>query len=1193
MAKKMETILALGAAAVIAGSATLPQAAQAQEVTGNHDIKNKNNLELDSANNLSISVSGVTVTKAGGISPNANATYVPQTTVLPTGNQVTDGSVVTYNINVALNATNGKTFNVGNCTVTADPTVTYGSNPTPQDIKIANEIASQLQVQLQNAKNLNSTSTFNVQASIGIQGIDWNTTINPNIKIHIDGQTIPVNVQPLQGTTKYSEGIMTNPSTDGNNIIPGWNITKYNPYSQNRYNACTKTINSVTLQVSNSDSNAEAIPMYPNDMKETSNGTYVLTGQALSDLESGKAVFKMKPKNPNEKSIDTVTVTPTAISVDGINQTDLNAVNAIFYNGATTNWTYFPQGHLGKQIVQFEQSVKLNDSGHSSLNANWSSNVAAGLAGEWRVYSGLFLQDGSAVLYKNGNFVGNQKDKYISLSGLALQTLENGSPEAKLNLMRNIIEGRPVDGAIVVSGSALKNGTSCPSPINLVIAPTSNSATAQNGTSANNTVGVIPYNAPKYDSVITDSVVVAKALTVGVNLYPDTNSANFDGLIKGIDGFDSDGFIIGNNNQVTPTNVINNDAPNFTGIESAPVIDRTGEASVDESSNYIQGYSAKYPTVDGGSGSLSKQASWLNTSHIIPISTYAPSPVPGVDATYSKGTTLTIDLGAPFEIGSQGVSIGSVKIPAKDYKIEGNNLIITNVPTNIPASSMINTDVQYTDPATSNITITATSSNTDTSNPTGIVYDINNNSVPLTKIYPGGSVSTSQTIIVNHKFVSACVHLGTAVNADNESTLTDQITNGAKQDIKYLIIGQLPTANRKSLPGNSGQPSDGGLGATLESFTKNPPQWVLPKSSLNNPINQKIVLSTNENSLAKASSEIANPMNGWVRYKPGMDLSNYVAYAGVVNIKAGSIYDMSYKVKLKGIQSGTFQYTTSQFKYYDMNNKVGSLSNVINLAPGNVNLNNYWDANVVLMNKDGSTQEIPKVDLDKTIKVGGKQYSLAYLVAHGQDADGQWDNIPDTSTDHLEQSATQAFNNEVMQALGYKLVKATVQVGQAKPSEKDLNWFTTTGSINGNTEFTKVIFYLEKVTPKQVDTVTVKTADGKYVKVDGSLVTKDITQQNVNGQEGTETKLNKPVVPKGYYISKITVNGKEISDINGYTLPKDFTNTNTNIVYTVTKDPTVTVIVNGGEKPGTSTYTGTPGSKISIPAVKVGKGEHI
>ncbi|MGL5820105.1 MAG: hypothetical protein ACRCYE_00500, partial [Sarcina sp.] len=1144
MAKKIETILAVGAATVIAGTAVLPQATTGNVNKENHDIGSKNDLKLDSTNNLSISVTGTTMTKAGGINDGANSSYVPQTTVLPTGNQVTNGSVVTYNINVALNATNGKTFNVGDCTVTANPTVTYGSNPTPQDVKIANEIANQLQVGVHGATNLNSTSTFNVQASIGIQGIDWNTTINPNIELHINGQTIPVTVAPLQGTTKYSEAIMTNPSTDGNNIIPGWNITKYNPYSKNRYNACTKTINSVTLQVANSDSNAETIPMYPDDMKKVSNGTYVLTGQALSDLEAGKAVFKMQPKNPNEKSIDTVTINPVSISVDGMSDSDLNSVNSLFYTGATTNWTYFPKGHLGKEVVQFEQSVKLDDSGHTSLNANWNSNVAAGLTGEWRVYSGLFLQDGSAVLYKNGQFEGNSKDQYVSLNGNALEVLETGTPEEKLNLMRNIIEGHSVSGATVISGNSLKAGKECPSPINLIIAPTNNNATIQSGTSANNSVGVIPYNAPKDSNTPTNSVVLAKALTVGINLYPDTGKANFEGLIKGIDGSDSNGFIIGNNNEVTPSNVINNDAPNFTGIESSPVIDRTGEPSVDESSNYIQGYSAKYPTVDGKSGSLSKEASWLNTSHIIPINTYAPSPVSGVNATYAKNTTITINVGAPFEMGAQGVSIGRIQIPAKDCKINGDNLIVSDVPTNIPANSIINADVQYTDPATSKIVITASSSNPDNSNPTGIVYNINNNLVPLIKIYPGGATSTSQTIIVNHKFANTCVHLGTAVNSNNESTLTDQITNGATHSIKYLIVGQLPTANGKSLPGNSGQPSQGGLSAKLQSFTKNPPQWVLPASALENPINQRIVENTSENSLENASQEIANPINGWVKYTPGMDLLNYVAYAGIINVKAGSVYDINYKVKLNGIQSGTFQYTTSQFKYYDMTNNIGSVSNVVNLAPGNINLNNYWDSNVVLLNKDGSTQEISKKNLEKSINVDGKAYSLAYLVSHGQDDDGQWDNIPDTATDHLEQSATQAFNNEIMQGLGYKLVKATVQVGQSKPSEKNLNWFTSTGSLNGNTEFTKVIFYLKKVEAKQIDTVTVKTADGKYVKADGSIVTNDVTQQDVNGQTGTETGLKNAVVPKGYYISKITVNGKDVQDINGYKLPKDFTKTN-------------------------------------------------
>ncbi|MGL4740764.1 MAG: hypothetical protein ACRC41_08160, partial [Sarcina sp.] len=95
---------------------------------------------------------------------------------------------------------------------------------------------------------------------------------------------------------------------------------------------------------------------------------------------------------------------------------------------------------------------------------------------------------------------------------------------------------------------------------------------------------------------------------------------------------------------------------------------------------------------------------------------------------------------------------------------------------------------------------------------------------------------------------------------------------------------------------------------------------------------------------------------------------------------------------------------------------------------------------------------------------------------------------------------------------------------------------------------------------------------GQYVGLDSQLhdinplITQNVLQQNLKGVPYSKADINKPIVPKGYTIIGMSINGQEIHLSKGetyenYPLPTYFENGNQNIVYTIAKVSTDTVTV--------------------------------
>ncbi|MGL5575545.1 MAG: hypothetical protein ACRDCW_08400, partial [Sarcina sp.] len=98
---------------------------------------------------------------------------------------------------------------------------------------------------------------------------------------------------------------------------------------------------------------------------------------------------------------------------------------------------------------------------------------------------------------------------------------------------------------------------------------------------------------------------------------------------------------------------------------------------------------------------------------------------------------------------------------------------------------------------------------------------------------------------------------------------------------------------------------------------------------------------------------------------------------------------------------------------------------------------------------------------------------------------------------------------------------------------------------------------------------------GQYVSIDGTLHaieeptvenTQDVLQQNLKGVPYTSANLEKPIIPKGYSIVGLSINGQKIKlkdneTYENYPLPNYFTDGNQDIVYTIVKNSKDTVTV--------------------------------
>ncbi|MGL4739434.1 MAG: hypothetical protein ACRC41_01305, partial [Sarcina sp.] len=1040
-----------------------------------------------------------------------NNSYEPSNGVPATGNIVTTGTKIIFNIPVSLMSSNGKKFNVSDFSLSAAPTLSYTGPQTPQAKKAEAAILKQIQIQLGNATNLNSTSSFMLSGSISFNEADWNMNYIPNMQINYDGHVIPIKLPTYKVTNKYQDTIYSNIGLNNGKLTVGFNNYLKNNNNLGIYNPQSHKLKSLSFKIFSNSSNVDIkAKLIPGITYNSNTGEYTITGSLLNKMGNLSNIFTVSPKDNSKSIISSIQIVPTNVSYSGLNNNTLNNTTNVSYSSNSIDYNYVPKETGNVPITPMSQSSIYNQTWYHPTNT-YKSVIGKGLGTDYKIYSGSLVVSGQVVAKTVSGLEVDSNQTFVHLDNSDMQIMENGTPEQKAQIFKEIVSGNSISGIQKYTASQIQNTTEPIQTINFVY----NEGQYNKG----NSLSVGGWYTPISDN---GTVVISKVMTLGVPINPSQADAD---RVKGTDpkrdyvSTDNNKvnyFYLGDSNQVTVGYVWSGGNGIFrNGVGTTSSI-RCGEISHDSSSMNIAYYYNISTDIDNDSNqSRIVSSKWLAVNHVVQLHLGASNP--NADSVFTKDTTFTVNMGAPFKI-TGNIQIGNITITPNEYKIDGNKIIIT-CPKVMSASQEISIPCKYTDPNTTSIGISVALGSKNPNNPSGIAYSINNNLVPKKEINSNWIPTQGINIGIVDITSNAAIHGSSGVSVRNTSELSDEVYNGSMVTKQYVIAGELPVASHNSLPGNSGEPSQGGLSAELTGIdsVSQGTVWVLPADKLSFGLNNQIVTSSNPLGLQDAIDWVQNPASGWVRYHSGMSLKNMVGYVVNTTIPGYSVWQMKYNVKLTGVNANNFQYTTSQFKYYDAHDNVGSNSNIVVLAPAGVSVNDKWSSSVLEINNEGVTASLSNYQLNRKITYKGKTYTLKSLISNGNNNDGLYDLTPATAQDHLQQNVDMVNNAQLMKLFGYEYVKTIVKNNNQQQQVNE-NWFANTG-ILGNSGLTIVQFYLKPL--EGVLNVQVNNAS-----------THEIEEKNHEVQKATVGSSFQNYVynpPAGYQITGITLNGKSVT----------------------------------------------------------------
>ncbi|MGL5633531.1 MAG: hypothetical protein ACRDDL_00400, partial [Sarcina sp.] len=1086
---------------------------------------------------LEINVGTPTFQKVVG-SSTSSSEYQPSNSVPATGDIVTAGTKIAFSIPVSLMSSDGKKFNVSDFSLSASPTLSYSGVETPEAKEQAAEILKEIKLQLSNASDLTSTSSFMLTGSISFNAADWGMNYNPNITINFDGHSIPVQLPVYKLTNKYKDLVSSSVQLNNGNVSIGFNNYLGANNNLGIYNPNNHKLKSLSFKISSNSSNVVITPhLIPGITYNSSTGEYTITGNLLNNMSDLKNIFSVSVKNEKESVISSINVQPTSVSYEGLSNSTLNSTTNVAYTSGSTSYNYIPKEAGTAPMTPMSQSSLYNQTWYHPTNT-YTSVIGKGLGTDYKIYSGSLVVSGQVVVKTTGGLQVDPNQVFVHLDSADMQIMENGTAEQKAELFKEIVSGNPTSGIQKFTASQIQNTTTPIPAINFVY--NDGQYTAGNSLTVSGWYTPISANG---------TVLLSKVMTLGIPV--DSNQADADrisGTNATTDYVSTNNgkvnyFYLGDNNKVTVSYAWSGGNGAFSNGVGKTTSIRCGEISHNASSMNIAYYYNISTSIDNNtSQSRIVSSKWLGIDHTVQVNLNTSNP--NADSVFTKNTTFTINMGAPFEL-TGSIKLGNVTIGPNDYKIEGNKIIIT-CPEVMSATQSIQIPCKYTDPNTTSIAISAGLGSTNPQNPSGIAYNINNNLVPKEEINSNGIPSSGINIGVLDIASNGATHSTTGVTSTNNALLSDEVFNDSMQTQQYVVVGQLPVGSHNSLPGNSGEPSQGGLGAKLTNIASlsQGNLWVLPADKLSVGSNNEIVTSSNPLALKGSMSWITNPASGWVKYHSGMNLSNIIGYAANPTIPGYSVWRMQYNVKLTGVTSNpnnnNLQYATSQFKYYDENNVVGSDSNIVVLTPAGISVNDKWSSSVLEINNAGITSSLSNYQLNRKITYQGKTYTLKSLISNGNNNDGLYDLTPDTPTDHLQQNVNMVNNAELMKLFGYEYVKTIVK-NNNQEQNVNASWFENTG-ILGNSGLTIVQFYLKPLDGSlnvQVNNASTGEVQVANHQVQSAPVGSNFTNYNY-------------IPPVGYSITGITLNGEPVTA--SQLASDEIIGSTQNIVYTISKE---------------------------------------
>ncbi|WP_055069835.1 hypothetical protein [Clostridium massiliamazoniense] len=1130
----------------------------------------------------------------------------------------------------------------------------------PKEKEAAAKLLKSINVQLSELKDLNTTSTFVITAIVGVGNADWDVKVNPNFQIHAmvgnKEKVVPIKVPDILLTNHYTDNVyaglkITHSENNKHESYLDIDLNNGNsaPNNPGIYNPANYKPQSITFKIDNPDSkDIDIIPLKVPGFTVNPDGTYTVDSRLIGQVNR---LFKVVTKTNGVLNKE-ITVVPLNEKYN--TNIDLNKTTTFNYDSASATLT---QNAIGDS---FTMSQGTQASGWYNIYDTFSSKLSAGVPGKYKIYSGSLLSDGNMVVIDGKNLIAIKDQTYVSLNKNAENILLTGTPSEKAAIFQRIVNGDMSGIGQAFSYDKIlqmyKSGEELPQ-INFTYKSEEYNGNPLNMVGYYHEIPIHGAWTPMINRVFTLGILqgnYSKEEKENMGHAIEKGALSSDTIIKNNGEFS--GFLLS-----PPDNITNQDIYDQKPVEGPvgngtyyTTESRYGSISHDISSAITYAYEKVTTTIDSpkGAGNIVQNhpVSWLDNSHKFYFYIYGYGS--GITEQYTKNTVLNVNMDAPFVLTSP-VTINGVTVPKEDYKIEGNRILIRFPQRfNMSPQPRVEFEAHYITFGPQTITVSAHLEGK--MGHQGIVYNYNNN--PNSSELEGGA--TSQIVLFNSQVLTGetsneCMHYSNGVDSSGNVTLTDVIHNGKYETKKYFVVGQIPTVGSNNLPGNEGATSVGGLGSELLSLdTSGAPTWVLPKSALNS-VNQDILDNTNALDLKGKLKYIESPGSGWVRYIPGKtNLSRMVAYFVAPTIEPGKDFYINYNVHLTGINRNTYQIVNSAFKYYTPDSNLGSTSNIVNLTPPGENLSYDWISKVVDLNG----QAISSGALSNIINYNGEKISLNNLIGHGPDNDGKSDLTPK----ELQEKINLATNKEAMKELGYKLDGIYVN-GQKVSKEwfntvGILNNSTLTHIkfviSKISTDTVKVMEHStdsngKEVTTQVGKTTTVTGVEGANTRLNtpkipegyhivnitdnGKVITNGVpskftgNDQNIvyniaktptttveehyeNGTnvvpskitanlQGTKVNTGLPELPKGYQVTKVTVNGKEVPQNE---VPIIQGKDNQTIVYTIGKQPTDTVKVEefipGSSTPkviSSKSVTGNTGDKTGLNTPEIPKGYHI
>lgn len=1173
--------------------------------------------------------------------------YIPSNESNSKINVLSSGTNLVISVPYSFNNTSGNIEAIEKIWISANPTIKYINNSAnPQNLlNDINMESSNIKIDttLGFQNDINTTSSGILLSTFDFSNLDWKQLVDINAKINFQIKskiyTFDLNLPEYKTTNKYNiqSSVELNIENDNGKeyLALAFAFVDNQGNGKNFYNPLNHAVDSITFNINTTD-NIILSQVKSEYIKKNSDGTYTISGPLVS-INNGKTnsnvlfeILKKQGTYTNQINVEVVDETFNGLeNIDYISNQS-NTSGSVNISNSAYNKNY----NIGQSAID----EAYGPSGLNGIISTYTTNFSSEIPGKYTVYSGSLIYNGQ-VLFVSGpnNYINrideNSKNEYVQLNESDQNIMKHGSAMEKATLMQKIVNG---DISKIYTNSEIVelNKQNKPLPfVNFVFNKNLYDGNKLNmsGTYtkiAANQVGVNNMSSNTFTLILGDGNQAAN-----IELIKDGLAKGYDTTIENENG-EYIGIFLGSSNSKNP-------------------VHRFSQADIGFSDNMPYFYESTSVNIDGNMIAwqpiYTRDTNWANSEHTFNFS-YTSLPVSRSEF-IKKGSILTVNMGAPFVLNSNIEINGSI-IPKSSYSIENNNIIITfdkDIIHNYNSNFYDIFDMSFK--ATYSIfedTTVVVGMQLGQSGCEGMEYDFNN----TIEIYKDHGPVWCQKKELYVKVLNTSDNYCLETINENKN-ITNIVYNPNSMENTFFIIGSIPS-NEYNISSSLGFDNYGGLKFYIESLDiNNYETFVLSNKNMNN-INKSLISNVAAQSNINIIDEIENPDNGWKKYESEMDTENIIAYAVKANILPKQSISFNYNLGIDNIKNGEYQIGNTAFKYYNVNTKIGSNSNIVTISP-NSNLTNGTYLMTAQNNIDQKidippligygecrvgNEKTPLTLLEKIQWVNGAQikglkpfkdygYTLSSIKVNNIIRNIGWfenEGIANNKgiTHIVFRLLHQIDFNLSVTGYGDEYndlnVSTTLKAGDDYPIKKIQGLIEVLENLPSSKKLTKLLWNGKDYT-KNVNVFISKLKNLETEKVNdtSSSETIDIVIKNINsisseivtrtgdilanqkiiaiGYDGEKIFLKKETIPQGYSLDNVSINGKIISNIVNnkieYNLPKNIGSENELIKYVVKENPVMitTIFKDGKLQIGNKIVReGLPNQSVDLENIYVPKG---